>query len=85
MNPLVDWLDEWVLDLRAGTVLEATVTVYTRAVRQFLTWLGTEHPEITEPGQIKDAIKRGIQKTKDGTPALLEFITEKATDVSRFP
>ena len=40
---------------------------------------------VTEPGQIKDAIKRGIQKTKEGTPALLEFITEKATDVSRFP
>src|SRR5947208_169237 len=47
--------------------------------------LGGYGERVTEPGQIKDAIKRGIQKTKEGTPALLEFITEKATDVSRFP
>ncbi|HYM72793.1 MAG TPA: thiamine pyrophosphate-requiring protein [Stellaceae bacterium] len=40
---------------------------------------------VTEPGQIKEAIKRGIAANKDGKPALLEFITEKATDVSRFP
>ena len=40
---------------------------------------------MTEPGQIKEAIKRGIAATKDGKPALLEFITEKAVDVSRFP
>jgi hypothetical protein len=30
------------------------------------------------------AIKRAVAKTRDGTPALLEFITEKAVDVSRF-
>ena len=29
-------------------------------------------------------IRRGIEKTREGTPALLEFITEKAVDVSRF-
>jgi acetolactate synthase-1/2/3 large subunit len=46
--------------------------------------LGGYGERVTEPGQIKEAIKRGIQKTKEGTPALLEFITEKATDVSRF-
>ena len=39
---------------------------------------------VTEPGQIVAAIKRGIEKTREGTPALLEFITEKAIDVSRF-
>ena len=39
---------------------------------------------VTEPDQIMPAIKRGIEKTQEGTPALLEFITEKATDVSRF-
>src|SRR5439155_258641 len=39
--------------------------------------LGGYGERVTEPGQIKDAIKRGIQKTKEGTPALLEFITEK--------
>jgi acetolactate synthase-1/2/3 large subunit len=29
------------------------------------------------------AIKRGIEQTKNGTPALLEFITSKETEVSR--
>jgi len=47
--------------------------------------LGGHGERVTEPGQIKDAIKRGIAATKEGKPALLEFITEKATDVSRFP
>jgi acetolactate synthase-1/2/3 large subunit len=47
--------------------------------------LGGYGERVTEPGQIKDAIKRGIAATKDGKPALLEFITEKATDVSRYP
>ncbi len=46
--------------------------------------LGGHGERVTEPGQIKDAIKRGIAATKEGKPALLEFITEKATDVSRF-
>jgi len=30
------------------------------------------------------AIKRAIAKTREGTPALLEFITEKAEDFSMF-
>jgi acetolactate synthase-1/2/3 large subunit len=47
--------------------------------------LGGYGERVTEPGQIKEAIKRGIKATKEGKPALLEFITEKATDVSRFP
>jgi thiamine pyrophosphate-dependent acetolactate synthase large subunit-like protein len=47
--------------------------------------LGGYGERVTEPGQIKAAIKRGIAATKDGKPALLEFITEKATDVSRYP
>jgi acetolactate synthase-1/2/3 large subunit len=46
--------------------------------------LGGYGERVTEPGQIKEAIRRGIEKTREGTPALLEFITEKATDVSRF-
>jgi acetolactate synthase-1/2/3 large subunit len=40
---------------------------------------------VTEPGEIVPAIKRAVQKTQDGTPALLEFITEKAVDFSMFP
>src|SRR5580704_3200261 len=38
---------------------------------------------ITEPSEIVPAIKRGIEQTKKGTPALLEFITAKETAVSR--
>ncbi len=39
---------------------------------------------VTEPGQIVAAIKRGIQKTQEGTPALLEFITAQETQTSTF-
>ena len=47
--------------------------------------LGGYGERVTEPGQIRDAIRRGIRATQEGQPALLEFITEKATDVSRYP
>jgi thiamine pyrophosphate-dependent acetolactate synthase large subunit-like protein len=47
--------------------------------------LGGYGERVTEPAQIKDAIKRGIAQTREGKPALLEFITEKAVDVSRYP
>jgi acetolactate synthase-1/2/3 large subunit len=46
--------------------------------------LGGYGERVTHPGEIIPAIKRGIAKTREGTPVLLEFITEKATDVSRF-
>ena len=46
--------------------------------------LGGYGERITEPEEIVPAIRRGIQKTREGTPALLEFITENAVDVSRF-
>ncbi len=39
---------------------------------------------ITDPSQIKAAIQRGIEQTKAGKPALLEFITAKETRVSKF-
>lgn len=39
---------------------------------------------VTQPDQIKAAIQRGIEQTKAGTPALLEFITAKETRVSKF-
>jgi len=38
---------------------------------------------ITKPEDIIPAIKRGIQKTQEGVPVLLEFITSKETEVSR--
>jgi acetolactate synthase-1/2/3 large subunit len=46
--------------------------------------LGGYGERVTQPGEIVPAIKRAIEKTRAGTPALLEFITEKAVDVSRF-
>jgi acetolactate synthase-1/2/3 large subunit len=46
--------------------------------------LGGWGERVTEPGAIVPAIKRAIAKTREGTPALLEFITEKAVDFSMF-
>ena len=37
---------------------------------------------ITDPGDIRAAIERGIAATKDGQPALLEFITDKEITIS---
>jgi acetolactate synthase-1/2/3 large subunit len=45
---------------------------------------GGHGERVTEPGEIVPAIKRGIRKTQEGTPVLLEFITEKAVDFSIF-
>ena len=39
---------------------------------------------VTQPDQIRAAILRGIEQTRNGTPALLEFITAKETRVSKF-
>ena len=39
---------------------------------------------VTDPADIVPAIKRGIEQTQAGTPALLEFITCKETEVSKF-
>jgi hypothetical protein len=36
-----------------------------------------------KPEDIIPPIKRGIQKTREGIPVLLEFITSKETEVSR--
>lgn len=39
---------------------------------------------VESPEDIIPAIKRGIQKTEEGVPALLEFITSKELEISRF-
>ncbi|MDQ6602394.1 MAG: thiamine pyrophosphate-dependent enzyme, partial [Chloroflexota bacterium] len=39
---------------------------------------------VTDPNEIIPAIKRGIQKTQEGTPVLLEFITAKEISFSTF-
>jgi acetolactate synthase-1/2/3 large subunit len=40
---------------------------------------------VTEPAQIVPALRRGIEQTRNGVPALIEFITCKETAVSRHP
>ena len=44
--------------------------------------LGGYGERVTGPGDIIPAIQRGIQKTKEGVPVLLEFITSKETERS---
>ena len=39
---------------------------------------------ITEPSEVVPAIRRGIEQTREGTPALLEFITAKEYTYSVF-
>ena len=39
---------------------------------------------VTDPNEIIPAIKRGIEQTEKGVPALLEFITDKEVEVSMF-
>jgi acetolactate synthase-1/2/3 large subunit len=46
--------------------------------------LGGYGERVTEPAGIVPAIKRGIAQTRDGTPALLEFITSKEITFSVF-
>ena len=39
---------------------------------------------VTEPAEIIPAIRRGIQQTQEGRPALLEFITQKEVQTSEY-
>jgi acetolactate synthase-1/2/3 large subunit len=46
--------------------------------------LGGHGERVTEPDEIVPAIKRAIAKTREGTPALLEFITQQEISFSIF-
>ena len=46
--------------------------------------LGGHGERVTQPDDIVPAIRRAVAKTREGVPALLEFITEKAEDFSMF-
>jgi acetolactate synthase-1/2/3 large subunit len=46
--------------------------------------LGGYGERVTEPSEIAGAISRGVEKTREGTPALLEFITSKENQYSVF-
>jgi acetolactate synthase-1/2/3 large subunit len=39
---------------------------------------------VTDPGEIVPALHRGIKETQQGKPALLEFITQKETAISKY-
>jgi len=51
----------------------------------FANALGGYGERVTEPSEIIPAIKRGIAETQAGRPVLLEFITEKETEISSWP
>jgi thiamine pyrophosphate-dependent acetolactate synthase large subunit-like protein len=46
--------------------------------------LGAYGERVATPSEIVPAIRRGIEATRNGTPALLEFITAKETTISEF-
>jgi acetolactate synthase-1/2/3 large subunit len=48
------------------------------------TAFGCYGERVTDPNEIIPAIKRGIQKTQEGKPVLLEFLTQKETNISTF-
>ena len=52
---------------------------------EFAKALGGYGERITEPSQIIPAIRRGIEQTEKGVPALLEFITCKELAASKHP
>jgi acetolactate synthase-1/2/3 large subunit len=51
---------------------------------EFARALGGHGERVTEPGQVGEALKRGIAATKEGRPALLEFITTQEKVYSTF-
>jgi acetolactate synthase-1/2/3 large subunit len=51
---------------------------------EFAKALGGYGERVTEPGEIVNALKRGIKATKEGKPALLEFITTQDKVYSTF-
>ena len=46
--------------------------------------LGGYGERVSEPGEIVPAIRRGIEKTQQGVPALLEFLTSKEIEYSKY-
>ena len=52
---------------------------------EFARALGGYGERVENPADIVGALKRGIEKTKEGTPVLLEFITSKELRQSRWP
>ena len=51
---------------------------------EFARAMGGYGERIAEPGEIAAALERGIRKTREGTPVILEFLTRKETRGSVF-
>ena len=51
---------------------------------EFANALGGYGERVADPADIVPAIRRGIAKTQEGVPTLLEFITSKELEISRF-
>lgn len=51
---------------------------------EFANALGGYGERVTDPNEIVPAVRRGIEKTQQGVPALLEFITSQELEVSKF-
>jgi thiamine pyrophosphate-dependent acetolactate synthase large subunit-like protein len=52
---------------------------------EFARALGGYGERITRVEDIVPAIRRGIEQTRNGVPALLEFITDQEKEASRYP
>ena len=50
---------------------------------EFSEGLGCYSERVEDPTELGPAIERAIEKTEEGTPALLEVITAKETELSR--
>jgi acetolactate synthase-1/2/3 large subunit len=73
------------LDIMQVSTRDYRATDISGHYADFAKALGGYGERITDPAQIIPAIKRGIEKTKEGTPVLLEFITSLEVAQSRFP
>jgi thiamine pyrophosphate-dependent acetolactate synthase large subunit-like protein len=71
------------LDIMPVSTRDYRATDISGNYADFAKALGCYAERITEPGEIAAAIKRGIEKTKEGYPVLLEFITSLEKDQSR--
>ena len=50
---------------------------------EFANALGGYGERVTDPSEIVPAVRRGIEKTRQGVPTLLEFITSQELEVSK--
>ena len=67
---------------RSKAAVEADITE--KGGKYYLKCLARGKDVVAKPEEIIPAIKRGIEQTRAGKPALLEFITAQETKASRY-